>query len=463
MAKNRIFYVDDVNGSDVNLGFTPEAAWKSVEKVNSQILQPGDVIRFRRGGKWIGMLHPTGSGAKYAPITIEAYGEGDKPLIQGDGAKAAILLEGVEYYVVDGIQVTNHAEERAIRYGIGIIGKEQGITRSITVQNCEVYDVTGDNRRSLGSYRAMYWNGGIYASVPGRSSDKDHLHGILLMNNYIHDVLTSGIRIHQNEDSINDIHHTNVVVRGNRIERTGSDGVIVANCISPLITRNVCYDAGALGTVEETIVIAGIWVCACENALIEYNEVARTRYFQGDGTAFDTDWGTAGDTIFQYNYSHDNEGGFWLDCIGLRRNIECGKSILRYNISLNEEKYITSLDFNMPTEFYGNYFGGTGKTPDICGYHDAQGVHEGLGHYFTRNVFDFDEAPGRGWQESQYLGNWYGDIADLPDDPQAQAGVPFDLQALHENKGTSPEGVEWCQKCWQPLTYLVEAAYQKQN
>ena len=35
------------------------------------------------------------------------------------------------------------------------------------------------------------------------------------------------VRVNQQEDFINDIHHTHVVVRGNRIERTGSDGVIV--------------------------------------------------------------------------------------------------------------------------------------------------------------------------------------------------------------------------------------------
>ena len=82
----------------------------------------------------------------------------------------------------------------------------------------------------------------------------------LFSNNYIHDVRTSGIRVNQQEDFINDIHHTHVVVRGNRIERTGSDGVIVANCISPLIDSNVCFDAGALGTLEDTQLIAGIWV-----------------------------------------------------------------------------------------------------------------------------------------------------------------------------------------------------------
>lgn len=168
--------------------------------------------------------------------------------------------------------------------------------------------------------------------------------------------MTSGIRINQEEDFINDIHHTGIVVRGNRIERTGSDGIIVANSVSPLIDGNVCYDAGALGTCEETRLIAGIWVCAVKDALIQRNEVARTRMFTGDGTAFDTDWGTEGTTVFQYNYSHDNEGGFWLDCSSLNYNKNYEKTILRYNISLRDGRGIAVEDQGLLTEFYGNVF-----------------------------------------------------------------------------------------------------------
>ena len=196
----------------------------------------------------------------------------------------------------------------------------------------------------------------MYVTFPGRTSAQDHLHDIIISNNYIHDVRTSGIRVNQQEDFINDIHHTHVVVRGNRIERTGSDGIIVANCISPLIDSNVCFDAGALGTLEDTQLIAGIWVCATRDALIQRNEVARTRMFEDDGTAFDTDWGTAGTTVFQYNYSHDNEGGFWLDCMKLNHNRDCEKTILRYNISMRDGRGIAVYDQGILAEWYGNLF-----------------------------------------------------------------------------------------------------------
>ena len=102
-------------------------------------------------------------------------------------------------------------------------GRAEGITEYVTVRNCEILEVSGQNGREEPVYESMYWNGGIYVTMPGRSSAENHLHHIHLLGNYIHDVTTSGIRINQEEDFINDIHHTCVVVRENRIERTGTD------------------------------------------------------------------------------------------------------------------------------------------------------------------------------------------------------------------------------------------------
>ena len=61
--QGRYFYVDSIKGDDSCSGFTPEEAWRSLEKVNELIFQPGDHIRFRRGGEWHGMLRFQGNGS----------------------------------------------------------------------------------------------------------------------------------------------------------------------------------------------------------------------------------------------------------------------------------------------------------------------------------------------------------------------------------------------------------------
>ena len=432
----RSFYLDSVNGDDTRTGLSPEEAWRTLERANAQEYQPGDALRLKRGGSWHGMLHPKGSGSAEAPVTVDSYGEEkkDRPVIHGDGAYAAVYLEGVSFWQVKNIAVTNRAKERSVRQGICICGKPEGITQGIVIEGCEVFDVQGENRRARRVYESMYWNSGIYVTMPGRSSRNSHLHDILISRNHVHDVLTSGIRVNQQEDFINDIHHTHVVVRGNRIERTGSDGIIVANCISPLIDGNVCLDAGALGSLEDTQLIAGVWVCAVSDALIQRNEVGRTRLFENDGTAFDTDWGTAGTTIFQYNYTHGNKGGFWLDCTGINRNRECEGTILRYNISVDDERCLIQDDYGIRSELYGNLFLHTGETgPMICCHQPGQS------HLFYRNVFAFAGQPESGWQSSAFRENWYGTLAELPEDPGAKAGSPIGLEGLAQRLQESEE------------------------
>ncbi|MCI9664716.1 MAG: right-handed parallel beta-helix repeat-containing protein [Lachnospiraceae bacterium] len=441
---HRIFYVDSVDGNDLNSGTVKEKPWKSLDRVNRMILEPGDEVLFRCGGRWRGMLSLHGNGERFAPVRISSYGEGGRPEIDGDGSYAGVFLQGVSHYILENLRVANRAGERTVRQGICVEAKEEGITEYITIRNCEVLEVAGENRRARDVYCSMYWNGGIYITIPGRSSEKNHLHHIHILNNHIHDVRTSGIRINQEEDFINDIHHTSIVVRGNRIERTGSDGIIVANSISPLIDGNRCYDAGALGNRGETKLIAGIWVCAASNALIQRNEVARTRLFDDDGTAFDTDWGTAGTTVFQYNYTHDNEGGFWLDCSSLNYHTEYEKTVLRYNISIRDGRGIAVSDKGLPVEFYGNVFAFE-KDACVCVWEDGRDFR------FRNNELFWEKPPRDGWGRALFCHNHY-DAQVCPHDMQRMEKSGIDVRRLLEHAG---DGMEWLQDQWELLNRLL--------
>ncbi|OMF37976.1 hypothetical protein BK133_03040 [Paenibacillus sp. FSL H8-0548] len=416
----RSFYINDIEGDDRQDGRSEQEPWKSLNKVNETLFLPGDRILFRAGGLWNGMLCPTGSGVEGLSIEVDRYGEGDNPLIAGNGAEAAVKLDGFSYWTIRNIRVTNHADERALRSGIAVYGKANAVTSGIRIESCEVFNVTGENRRNLDPYRSMYWNSGIYVSIPGRSSETSYLDNVVISGNYIHDVLTSGIRVNQLEDFITDIYHTGIVVRNNTIRRTGSDGIIVANSISPLIEFNRCFDAGALGNLEDTRLIAGIWVCATSDALIQYNEVARTRLFENDGTAFDTDWGTSGTTIFQYNYSHDNEGGFWLDCAGINYNPGYKGTILRNNISVNDRRCIIQADSGLPSLLEENlFYQYEGMSPI-----DIVAQAEGHSHCFKRNTFYFRSTPLDGWKSSVYEENCYFPCEPNPNDKSASLEEP---------------------------------------
>jgi len=78
------YYVKN-GGNDLAQGTSDATAWATIEKVNSKFstLNPGDRILFKKGDKFYGKIIISKSGISGSPITIGAYGTGDKPIITG--------------------------------------------------------------------------------------------------------------------------------------------------------------------------------------------------------------------------------------------------------------------------------------------------------------------------------------------------------------------------------------------
>ena len=67
-----IYYVDGINGIDANSGESIDQAWRTVEKVNSVDLEPGDVVEFVGDGiVYYGSLKPNESGTADSPIVFK--------------------------------------------------------------------------------------------------------------------------------------------------------------------------------------------------------------------------------------------------------------------------------------------------------------------------------------------------------------------------------------------------------
>lgn len=80
------YYVDYDSGSDSNDGLSTATAWKTTSKVHGFAFSPGDSILFKRGETWVDSTFTiTESGTEEAPITIGAYGTGDRPLFDNSG------------------------------------------------------------------------------------------------------------------------------------------------------------------------------------------------------------------------------------------------------------------------------------------------------------------------------------------------------------------------------------------
>lgn len=99
-AATKTYYVDQALGSDSAAGTSQTAPWKSLAKVAATTLNPGDTVLLRRGRTWSGGLAVRGSGSASAPVTIGAYGDGARPIVQGN-EEACVNLPGNYVWVQD--------------------------------------------------------------------------------------------------------------------------------------------------------------------------------------------------------------------------------------------------------------------------------------------------------------------------------------------------------------------------
>ncbi len=76
-------YFVATDGADDKPGTSPQAAWRSLARVNKADLKPGDSVLFRRGDAWRGSLQAR-RGTAGQTITYSAFGKhADKPLLMG--------------------------------------------------------------------------------------------------------------------------------------------------------------------------------------------------------------------------------------------------------------------------------------------------------------------------------------------------------------------------------------------
>ncbi|GAB3702717.1 hypothetical protein GCM10027592_32410 [Spirosoma flavus] len=71
------------NGNDANDGRSANSPFLSLSKINSLSLRGGDKVLLRRGDTFRGTLLIKQSGSSGAPITVDAYGSGNKPILSG--------------------------------------------------------------------------------------------------------------------------------------------------------------------------------------------------------------------------------------------------------------------------------------------------------------------------------------------------------------------------------------------
>ncbi len=149
------------NGNDKNTGLSPDAPYKSIERINSLDIKPGDKILLKRGDKFTGSILVKTSGTKEIPIIISSWGEGNRPVLSGSTPVTAKGSKGASVYrcgigkPVKQVFINDHWLDLARYPSKGFFGIDGGDKKSLKDRELLLQDV--DCTGATARIRAVNW------------------------------------------------------------------------------------------------------------------------------------------------------------------------------------------------------------------------------------------------------------------------------------------------------------------
>ena len=325
----------------------------------------GEKLLLKAGCVWNGeqLLVQDAHGSNEVPVVIGRYGEGEDPVINGNGNPwqtnvnapkedvAAVHIYNSSFVTVQNLSVTNWEYDEAdllaegavkeqskyLLTGILVENHDAGDLEGIVIQNNHVYNVNG--RMEPGNKKGT---GGIIALVTGSETQSSFV-DLTIRGNEVDNVCHQGIYMESswavrilagNPQAGGNpwVGWQNVYVGNNYVHEIAGDGIVLINVDGGVAEKNLVTEtANEDWNYTRNPAHAAIWMWDCNNVTMQYNEAAYTESYD-DGMAFDFDYGNQ-NVMYQYNYSHDNKGGFRMSCPGPYYSVN---GVARYNISVND-------------------------------------------------------------------------------------------------------------------------------
>ena len=337
-------YVSSSGGSDLNNGVDESSAWKTLQKVSSLLLLPGDSLLFKAGDVFNGQLRINGSGDENNRIYIGKYGEGELPEIDGAGAEGgayscAVLLENVDHITMQNLYITNDrklsrkGEADGDAYGIQVLNSGDRVMKNFHFTDLtigEIFPVTWEGVEFNKIQTAGIQFRTLQNTVPGKEKN---ISDVVVENCYIIHTTKAGIWSRHNNataglgnDSIN--RNMNLVFRNNHFYETGGSGIILSRSYNCLLENNIFEYTGSNVDPRMAARGSGAWFWNCRHVMAQFN---KSMHVRGPGDSYGMHIDFANENVFlQYNYSEDSEGGF-VEILGDNIN-----SVYRFNVSVND-------------------------------------------------------------------------------------------------------------------------------
>lgn len=317
-------YYLSASGNDNNAGTSLAAAWRTIQKLNTIQLQPGDSVLLEGGAVFTGTVYldADDAGTALLPVYAGSYGSGRAIIQAGNGfGIRAYNCAGIH---ISGLIIQGSGAQTNTGRGIELYTDLGYDLTHIRIDSCDISGF-GDYGIQIGAWNTS--NGFNDVRVRYVNSFDNGNGGMMSygFNTVInHKNFYVGYSTFHDNKGRPDITNTNT---GNGIVLSGIDGAVIEYCEAYNNGENNSNPSG--GPV-------GIWFYLVKNGLIQFCESHHNRTGTADGGGFDLDGG-AQNCIIQYCYSHDNAGpGYLLAEYG--SGLPFTGNTIRYNISQNDAR-----------------------------------------------------------------------------------------------------------------------------
>lgn len=337
-----VYYIDAENGSDENSGLRENEAWRTLSRIceNEGEIKPGDTILLKRGQTFEGGIKMPAGGEEGKPVTLSAYGEGEKPLITDDNEYVILLFfVDVSYWNISDLRFST-PRGCAIYFMAG----DEDVSH-ITVSDCDFFDISKEELEEINTF---------FSAININNAERDsRVHNIEISRITVRDC-AYGIHSNGNDDEGFGVVQNPETDYNYNIHITDS---VFENCRAGAVIFGACY----LSTAENCLIkdcatnpnfaCAPIWFRHCDSCVVDHCEISGSTNRQ-DGMTVDFDGWTTNCT-YQYIYSHDNNR-FLKNCLYDRFTRNAGNSV-KHCLSVNDN--ISRNLANTPLIVVKNFFG----------------------------------------------------------------------------------------------------------
>lgn len=310
--KGRAFYFS--NQGDDNFTGTKSRPWKTIKKLNTKYLNPGDSVLFQGGQQFAGTITvdsaDRGLGSRL--IRFGSFGTGDARIVSGE--KEGMVISHSEFVLVENL----HFSGKGRKHGNTSNGVLISDSKQINLRN--VY-IEGYQKSGLCNFQ---------------SSDIEFF-GVKAFNNGYAGISVSGYQSKKESRNIKILYclAENNPGDPSNLKNHSGNGIVVSQCTNVLIEKCVATNNG-WDMPRKGNGPVGIWAFEADSVVIQKCIAYKNKTSDGggDGGGFDLDGGVT-NSVIQYCLSYGNYGSG----IGLFQYAWASNwynNIIRNNISEND-------------------------------------------------------------------------------------------------------------------------------